>query len=234
MPKAVKCFASQCACEVPLSNIPETMRIREISQSRIGLLTEEHCIKTKFRTRLACAKKAPRSSSKWIDASVIDCELLETQCQTSIEEERDRELTVAATEWSKFFSGGTHVNDESTIVGEKESIYENEDYNNRSEEEWQGIQESGNELEIQEDEEDSDGIFEDGFSDVSDDEVLYDKDGNVMSEEDLGKGLREIMEYHMGKLREKLDVFTTLATTEEDEEQIEEEEENGEDEDKMV
>ena len=37
-----------------------------------------------------------------------------------------------------------------------------------------------------------------------------------MSEEDLGKGLREIMEYHMDKLREKLDVFTTLAITEQD------------------
>jgi len=34
--------------------------------------------------------------------------------------------------------------------------------------------------------------FEDGDIDVSDNEVLYDKDGNVIAEEDIGEGLKEI------------------------------------------
>ena len=100
MPKAAKRFASQRARGVPRSNNPETVRIREISQSRIGLPAEEHRIKTKFRTRLARAKKALRSSSEWINASSIERGRLETQCKTSIEEEKDKALRTVGTEWS--------------------------------------------------------------------------------------------------------------------------------------
>jgi len=39
----------------------------------------------------------------------------------------------------------------------------------------------------------SDDSFEDGDIDVSDNEVLYDKDGNVITEEDIGEGLKEIV-----------------------------------------
>ena len=40
----------------------------------------------------------------------------------------------------------------------------------------------------------------DGDIDVSDNEVLYDKDGNVITEEDIGEGLKEIVERHMSRL----------------------------------
>jgi len=64
MPKVAKRFASQRARKIPLSNNPETIRMREISQFRIGLPAEEHRIKTKFRTRLARAMNAVRRSSE--------------------------------------------------------------------------------------------------------------------------------------------------------------------------
>jgi hypothetical protein len=56
------------------------------------------------------------------------------------------------------------------------------------------------------------GSFEDGDVDVSDNEVLYDKDGNVMAEEDMGEGLKEIMERHMRRLRERLDMYAAIAS----------------------
>ena len=40
----------------------------------------------------------------------------------------------------------------------------------------------------------------DGDIDVSDNEVLYDKDRNVIMEEDIGEGLKEIVERHMSRL----------------------------------
>jgi len=41
-----------------------------------------------------------------------------------------------------------------------------------------------------------------------------DKDGNVITEEDVGEGLKQIMEHHMSKLRKRLDMYTALASTE--------------------
>ena len=54
--------------------------------------------------------------------------------------------------------------------------------------------------------------FEDGDIDMSDNEVLYDKDGNVIAEEDIGEGLKEIMERHMSRLRRRLDMYAALAS----------------------
>ena len=67
----------------------------------------------------------------------------------------------------------------------------------------------------EEEEEEEDGdAFEESIVDVSDNEILYDKDGNVIGEEDIAKGLKEIMEYHMNKLKKRLEVFADLAGTE--------------------
>ena len=68
----------------------------------------------------------------------------------------------------------------------------------------------------------NDEDFEEGVVDVSDNEILYDEDGNIMAEEDLGKGLKEIMEYHMSNLQKRLDIFATLASTEQEEKDDEE------------
>lgn len=44
--------------------------------------------------------------------------------------------------------------------------------------------------------------------------ILYDKDRNVIGEGDIAKGLKEIVEYHMNKLKKRLDMFIALASTE--------------------
>ena len=62
----------------------------------------------------------------------------------------------------------------------------------------------------EEDEEDEDDAFEEEDIDVSD-EILYDKDGNIIVEEDIREGLKEIMECHMSALQKNLDVYATLA-----------------------
>ena len=49
---------------------------------------------------------------------------------------------------------------------------------------------------------------------MSENEILYDKDGNVITEEDIGGGLKEIMERHMNELRKRLDVYAALASIE--------------------
>src|SRR5438552_4939520 len=74
------------------------------------------------------------------------------------------------------------------------------------------------------DDEEADDSFEEAIVDVSDSEILYDKDGNIIGE-DIEGVLKEIMTYHISKLREKLDMFATLASTEvkhEDEEEDDE------------
>src|SRR5438552_12659561 len=85
-------------------------------------------------------------------------------------------------------------------------------------EEWNGIgndDENDNGTEDwKTDDEEADDSFEEGIVDVSDSEILHDKDGNIIEEEDIGEGLKEIMTYHMSKLHEKLDMFATLASTE--------------------
>ena len=60
-------------------------------------------------------------------------------------------------------------------------------------------------------EDESDDSFEDGDIDVSDNEVLYDKDGNVITEEDIEEGLKEIVERHMTRLRRRLNMYAALA-----------------------
>ena len=90
----------------------------------------------------------------------------------------------------------------------------NDDENDNGSEDWKT------------DDEEADDSFEEGIVDVFDSEILYDKNGNIIGEEDIGGGLKEIMTYHMSKLREKLDMFATLASTEvkdEDEEEDDEE-----------
>ena len=57
---------------------------------------------------------------------------------------------------------------------------------------------------------------------MSDDEILYDKDGNIMAEEDMGEGLKEIVERHMRRLRERLDMYTAIASLGDNDESEEE------------
>ena len=70
-----------------------------------------------------------------------------------------------------------------------------EDIDENSSEGWETEDDDG-----EKEEDESDDSFEDGDIDVSDNEVLYDKDGNVIMEEDIGEGLKEIVERHMSRL----------------------------------
>ena len=73
-----------------------------------------------------------------------------------------------------------------------------EDIDDNSSEGWETEDDDGEEEEKDEENDDS---FEDSDIEVSDNEVLYDKDGNVIAEEDIGEGLKEIMERHMRRQR---------------------------------
>src|SRR5438046_10112086 len=71
---------------------------------------------------------------------------------------------------------------------------ENEkDIEDNSSERWEMEDDDGEE---EEEEDESDDSCEDGDSDVSDNEVLYDKDEIVIVEEDIGEGVKELMECH--------------------------------------
>ena len=233
MPKAAKRFASQHARSITLSDNPETCRIREIAHSRIGFAAQEHRVKTKYRTRLARQRKALQASPKYIDASASDRERMEAQCLKGIEDDKLRELQSVAEEWLTIVRG----KEAESNVQEPEGGDESDDGAQSLEyEEWTGIQDdvelrrnkemikddSCKEWETEEEDDDDDKTEdeeEDGFAegpvDVSDDEILYDKDGNIIAEEDVGKGLKEIMEFHMNRLRKRLGVFAGLASMEE-------------------
>src|SRR5579859_6076521 len=73
-----------------------------------------------------------------------------------------------------------------------------EDTEDNSSEGWET---EDDDEEEEEEEDESDDSFEDGDIDVSDNEVLYDQDRNVITEEDIREGLKEIVECHMSRLR---------------------------------
>ena len=67
----------------------------------------------------------------------------------------------------------------------------NEDENDNGSEDWK-IEDDDKEDKDEDDEdyEEADDSFEEGIVDVSDSEILYDKDGNIIGEEDIGGGLK--------------------------------------------
>src|SRR5579859_2295690 len=89
-----------------------------------------------------------------------------------------------------------------------ESDENEEDTEDNSSEGWET---EDDEEEEEEEEDESDDSFEDSDIDVSDNEVLYDKERNVTTEEDIGEGLKEIVECHMSRLRRRLDMYAALA-----------------------
>ena len=211
MPKAAKRFASQRHRAISLSTNPETIRAREINQSRVGFDAEAHRIKRKFRTHLTRAREALRASTEYTNSSADDRERMEVQCTEMHEEAKLKELESAGQVWLKVVKGNHVIQCESDI---EEGNIDNEKNADQMLEdvEWNGIQDDmeldENEEDIdenssegwetedddgEEEEDESDDSFEDGDIDVSDNEVLYDKDGNVITEEDIGEGLKEIV-----------------------------------------
>ena len=64
MPKAKK-FTAHKAHNQPYSTNPETARIREIEQSRVGLTAEVARISTKYHTHLTRRKVSLHKTLKW-------------------------------------------------------------------------------------------------------------------------------------------------------------------------
>jgi len=121
MSKAAKLFASQRIRDMPCSDNPETTRVHEISQSRIGFAAEQHHIKTKFRTRLARVRKDLKESREWVNASAEQCVHMEMDRQNQLASERDRELRHTEKKWIKLNSiDDENLDDE--MNGEYESM----------------------------------------------------------------------------------------------------------------
>ena len=207
MPRAAKPFASQCTRDMPLSDNPETVRIREISQSGIGFTAEEHHIKTKFSTRLAWVKKALRESHDWINASAEQRVDMEMRHQAELASERERKLKHAEEEWIKVNA----ISDEN-LDGDVNEEYESmepyqkkktskedmvhDENRNTSSKESQDRQTEGDSSEAH-------SFMDEEMDDVSEHEKLYDADGNAITEEDLADGFRTILEKHMKRLSKK-------------------------------
>src|ERR1700733_13152373 len=248
MPKAAKRFASQRHRATSLSTKPETIRAREINQSRVGFDAEAHRIKTKFRTRLARAREALRASTEYTNSSADVRGRMEAQCTEMHEEAKSKELESAGQVWLKVVKGNHVIQRESDIeegniddeniadqmfedvewngIQDDMKLDENEeDIDDNSSEGWETEDDDGEE---EEKEDESDDSFEDSDIEVSDNEVLYDKDGNVIAEEDIGEGLKEIMERHMRRLQKRLDMYAALASLGDNDES--EEEADGEEE----
>src|SRR5579859_3431815 len=101
------------------------------------------------------------------------------------------------------------------IQNDTEADENDEDIEDYSSEGWETEGDEGaEEEEEEEEEEESDEGFEDDDLDVSENEILYDKDGNIITEEDVGEGLKKIMERYMNKLWKRLDMYAALASME--------------------
>ena len=47
---------------------------------------------------------------------------------------------------------------------------------------------------------------------MSNNKILYDKNGNIIGEQDVTKGLKQLIEDYMNKFSKTLDVFTALVS----------------------
>jgi len=219
----------------PLSDNPETVRIREISQSCVGFAAEEHRIKTKFRMRLARVKKALRESHEWVNALAELRVDMEMRHQAELASERERELKHAEEEWIKLNAIGDENLDEDVNkeyksmepyqkkkTSEEEIVHD--ENRNTSSKESQDRQTEGDSSEAH-------SFMDEEMDDVSEHEKLYDADGNAITEEDLADGFRTIMEKHIKRLFKKLGVLAALANASEQRPESESESESHENED---
>src|SRR5437667_7471362 len=144
--------------------------------------------------------------------------------------------TAAAENWYKFAFGKEYLQDDTGInlneyvddeyeewhgIQVSEEMDEIDTEKRMSEEEkYEGEQDEANESEMgdssdwETEDYSNDRNFEDESVDVADEEVLYNQQGNIIEAEELGTGLREIMQTHMHTLQKKLSIFQKLASIE--------------------
>ena len=143
---------------------------------------------------------------------------MEARCTKMHEDAQLNELESVAAACLTIVEGNDTIQLESDVEGDNDDDEKNDDQM-FEDEEWDGIQDDmdsdKNDEDIEDyssegwETEDNDGEeeaetndwFEEDDIDVSDNEMLYDKDGNIITEEDVGEGLKEIVEHHLSKLR---------------------------------
>ena len=118
MPNAAKRFAPQRPRTTTLSDNPDTIRVRELDQSRVGFAAEDHRIKTKFRTRLARARQALRVSAEYNYASEDDRERMEARCTKMLEDAKLKELESVAAAWLTIVERNDAIQLESDVEGD--------------------------------------------------------------------------------------------------------------------
>ena len=153
---------------------------------------------------------------------------MEAKCIKKFKEDRLQELETAARESLEIIKRNNVMQPESDVEEGESDDKEDED-RILEDEEWNGIG-NDNEWETEDDgdEDEDEDALEESIIDVSDNEILYDKDGNIIEEEDIAEGLKEIIGYHINKLKKRLDMFATLASTEDKDKDEEDEETRGE------
>ena len=205
MPKAKK-FTAHKAHNQPYSTNPETARIQEIEQSHMRLTAEVARISTKYHTHLTRRKVSLHKTLKWKQLLEEEQVRWERQLKEELKAEEEMELQVVTKEWIKL-----------TIMEEQNGGEQDE------EKSWNGIDEETIE-ENNSDEVESDPEFEDGNLDASDNEDLFDENGNKIKVEDLIDGMRQIYDRHMQWVANIIKKYEAIDGEEEWESVVEEDE----------
>src|SRR5204862_7314493 len=136
MPNAAKRFSPQRPRTTTLSDNPDTIRVRELDQSRVGFAAEDHRIKTKFRTRLARARQALRVSAEYNYASEDDRERMEARCTKMLEDAKLKELESVVAAWLTIVERNDAIQLESDVEGDNGDNDEENDDQMFEDDEW--------------------------------------------------------------------------------------------------
>ena len=201
MPK-VKRFTARKPRNQSYSTNPETARIREIEQSRVGLAAEIARINTKYRTRLSRKKAKMHKTSEWKRLSENERIQRERQLKKEFDVEEEKEWKMAAEEWKKLMDMKEQIDEEQS---DEQSM-------NDSEESWKGIDDDDDNVinKNENEESDDDSQFEEGNIDAPEIEDLFDENGNKITMENLAEGLKQIYTRHMRRLAKTMKKYQAI------------------------
>jgi hypothetical protein len=219
MPKA-KRFTAHKSQTQSYSTNPETSRIQEIEQSRVGLDAEITRIRTKYRTRLSRRKSNIRKISEWKQLSKEKQIEREGELKEELRAEEEEELRVVVKEWMELTDMKEETEEEGTESVSEESGKGIDDTENLN-----GICDDEIKEEENNDEMESNLEFEDEDFDASDNEDLFDGNGNKIQMEDLIDGMRQIYNRHMKRIKFVMKKYKAIERESEWESMNEEDEE---------
>ena len=196
MPKA-KAFTPRKPRTKPYSTNPETARVREIEQSRVGLSAEIPRINARFHTRLFRAKAKLHKSPEWKQLSKIDQIAKEKDLKAGLDAEEEQELKKAAEAWIELTNMDVEVDSDGEQSGDRGD-------DGDSESSWGGIASDDDGVD------ESDSEFEDDGDNPSTNEDLFDENGNKIQAEDLTEGLKDIVNRHFHRLMTTLEKYEAI------------------------